>query len=259
MTMKDLYLRVKDTTGLQVLTVSDMYTMYKNCAADLTSRGYREFKKLVIEEDPGEDSRVDGVTYFTLTGGTKAVFPTPANLRKLLYLKVDMGNGIFKSTRIPITHSCIDTIYRDGEYYFDFSEDNIKRIIHYTNDADLVCEVHEQADEPHKIILGYYGKIDTEIIPTSYTYTNDDNEEVTSTDVYDPDVLETITLPIREELQELFVFYGIYYSYNKRLKEEVMIDRHYKNYKYQVEDLLHELNYEDDFNEEDSVIILEEI
>lgn len=253
MTLKDLYLRIKDTTGLEVLTVSDMYTIYKNCAADLTSRGYREFEELEVLAEKVKDTDIT----FTNIHNKKFIFDSPVNLRKVLYLKLDDGTGLYKGNRIPITNPFIDTVYTDGEYFFDFNS-TTNNFIYYSKNNKLVFE-SKSNNPPVKLVLGYYKKIPKDIIPANYTYINDEGQEVTSTDVYDPRVLETITLPIREDLEDCFVFYGIYYVYNKRLKEDAMIQRHLNNYKYQVEDILHELNYEDNFNEEESVIIVEDI
>jgi len=246
MTLKDLYLRVKDSTGLEVLTVSDMYTMYKNCAADLTSRGYREFVEIEI---PKEELLVEGSSKFS--------FETPTDLGKILYLKVDTNNCLSKGLRVPVTHKGLDTINKDGVYTFDFRTEQSTSIIYYTKNGKIVCETKD-IGVPSRIVLGYYKKIEKNIIPKSFKYMDENGQEQTSTNVYDPRILETIVLPIREELQDCFAFYGIYFCYNKRLKEDAMIQRHLNNYKYLVEDLLHELNYEDNFNEEESIIIVDD-
>lgn len=255
MTLKDLFLRIKDTTGMEVLTVSDMYTIYLNCAADLTSRGYREFAE--VEILPRPETEVEGVLYFDALKNKKFTFDSPSTLRKILYLKLDDGTGMHKGIRIPATHPAIDTVLDDGNYYFNFASGDKVPYVYYSKNNKLVFEALT-TNAPVKLVLGYYKKIPKNIIPETYTYTDDEGNEVTSSDVYDPAVLETITLPIREDLEDVFVFFGIYYVYNKRLKEDAMIQRHLNNYKYQVEDVLHELNYEDNFNEEESVIVLDD-
>lgn len=253
MTLKDLYIRIKDSTGLEVLTVSDMYTIYKNCTADLTSRGYREFAELHVM--PTIAVPVEETTYFTNYSNKKFVLTSPANLRKLLYVKVEEPNGVHKAYRIPVTHPNLDTVTIGEEHFFDFNNAGGLKTVFYIKDTQLIIET-SVAVSPKQITLGYYKKIEKDIIPESFE-TIVDGQPVTSTDVYDPAVLETITLPIREDLEDCFVFYGIYFTYNKRLKEDAMITRHLNNYKYLVEDLLHELKYEDNFNEEESVIALD--
>lgn len=244
MTLKDLYLRVKDSTGMEVLTVSDMYTMYLNCAADLTSRGYREFVE-------------DEITEFENIEDRKFIFDSPASLRKILYLKLDDGKGMHKGVRIPATHEGIDKIGSDGKYFFDFDSGDKVPYIYYSKNNKLIFE-SSSTGKPSKLVLGYYKKIPKNIIPESYKFVNSEGVEVNSTNVYDPAVLEHVHLPIREDLQDVFVFFGIYFVYNKRLKEDTTIQRHLNNYKYQVEDVLHELGYEDNFNEEEAVIVLDD-
>lgn len=247
MTLKDLYLRVKDSTGLEVLTVSDMYTMYRNCAADLTSRGYREFVELEI---PAEDLNFEGTS--------KLSYETEKTLGKILYVKIDTGDRLIKAIRVPLTHKGLDTINKEGIYSFDFNTEKGIEAIYYIKNKKIFCEIKNNK-KPIKIIIGYYKRIETDIIPNSFEYVDSEGNIKTSTNVYDPLILETIELPIREELQDCFVFYGIYFCYNKRLKEHDLIMIHLNNYKYLVEDILHELNYEDNFNEEESVIVLEDV
>lgn len=43
MTYKKLYQRIRESTGLDVLTENVLQTIIENCFADITSRGYREF------------------------------------------------------------------------------------------------------------------------------------------------------------------------------------------------------------------------
>lgn len=243
MTMKDLYIRIKDATGLEVLTVSDMYSLYKNCAADLSGRGYREFTEVEI-------------TDFTDHGKGKISFEGPSNLKKTLYFKVMTDSGLLKCSRVSVTDDRIDAVYTNGETRYKFVGDNQISEIYYTKGKKYYSE-NKNNKKVSKIVLGYYKKVDTDIIPESYTYTDENGEEITSTDINDQRVLETIKLPIREELQDAFVFYGMYYSYNKRLKESEMITRHLNNYKYSVEDLLYQLEHEDNFNQEDSVIVVD--
>ena len=45
MTYKSLYHRIRESTGLDVLTENVIQTIIENCFADITSRGYREFYK----------------------------------------------------------------------------------------------------------------------------------------------------------------------------------------------------------------------
>lgn len=246
MTLKDLYIRIKDATGLEVLTVSDMYTMYQNCAADLTSRGYREFQEFVFTKE-GED-------VFTSQGTNKYTVPIFPSAKKVLYVKIKTDIGIIKAIRRPLTDPYIDSIAVGENLHYNFSaHNNVDAVYYMKND---VCYIeHKKTVTAKSIIVGVYKRINSNIIPESFTYTDPEtNEPIMTTDVYQDSVLETIELPIREDLQDVFALFGIYYSYNKRLKEEEMINRHLNNYKYLVEDLLHELNYEDVFNEEESVI-----
>jgi hypothetical protein len=76
--------------------------------------------------------------------------------------------------------------------------------------------------------------------------------------IEDIDQLEQITFDIREEFEDAIVFYAAYFYYSRYIKDADKIQFYLSQYKYYVEDLTHELAYEDDFNEEDAVIKCEE-
>jgi hypothetical protein len=64
-------------------------------------------------------------------------------------------------------------------------------------------------------------------------------------------------LGIREEFEDAVVLYCVYFFYQRYLKEDTKVQVALNNYKYLVEDLLHELAYEDTYNDND-IIITEE-
>ena len=72
------------------------------------------------------------------------------------------------------------------------------------------------------------------------------------------DQLRTIEFNIREEFEDAVVLYAAYFYYSRYIKDTDKIQLYLSNYKYYVEDLTHELAYEDDFNEEDAIIKCEE-
>ena len=49
MTYKKLYHRIRESTGLDVLTENVLQTIIENCFADITSRGYREFGEQIYK------------------------------------------------------------------------------------------------------------------------------------------------------------------------------------------------------------------
>ena len=57
LTYKKLYQRVRESTGLDVLTPGTMQAIVENCDADLTGRGYRDFLEVTLE--PERDKRED--------------------------------------------------------------------------------------------------------------------------------------------------------------------------------------------------------
>ena len=57
LTYKKLYQRVRESTGLDVLTPGTMQAIVENCDADLTGRGYRDFIEVTLE--PERDKRED--------------------------------------------------------------------------------------------------------------------------------------------------------------------------------------------------------
>ena len=54
------------------------------------------------------------------------------------------------------------------------------------------------------------------------------------------------------------VLYAAYFYTARVLKDSDKINLALSNYKYYIEDIVHELSYEDEFNEEDAVVKLEE-
>ena len=79
-----------------------------------------------------------------------------------------------------------------------------------------------------------------------------------NTNVDDVNELKSVDIPIREEFEDALVFYAAYFYYSRFIKDVEKIQLYLNNYKYYVEDITHELAYEDEFFEEDSIIHEEE-
>ena len=76
MKLIDLYTRVVETTGLDIVTLDSLNTAVANCMADLTSRGYRTFAEKHLED----------ITYSQSENLIE--FSQPTDVRKNLYIRL---------------------------------------------------------------------------------------------------------------------------------------------------------------------------
>ena len=82
MTYKKLYHRIRESTGLDVLTENVLQTIIENCFADITSRGYREFgEQIYIPEKETEEDMV-----FESLGQGLYCIDIPEDYRRTLHL-----------------------------------------------------------------------------------------------------------------------------------------------------------------------------
>ena len=88
MTYKKLYHRIRESSGLDVLTENVLQTIIENCFADITSRGYREFNEQTYvresEENPVFEDLGEGLYKIHI----------PDDYRKTLHLKIVVNNKV---------------------------------------------------------------------------------------------------------------------------------------------------------------------
>ena len=229
MKLVEFYERVIETTGLDVMTLPSIKVAIKNCMADLTSRGYRTFceKQLKDFKDPYIDK-------------TMIEVDMPKNVRKILYCKVFFNNNAVGATRYSLSNKRVSCMYINGKFRSHLQSNEA---IFFVKGDKLIIEWHPAFGDVTDISFGYYEKL------TAPEF---------NADVSDVQQLKDVTIDIREEFEDALVFYAAYFYYSRYVKDTDKIQLYLSNYKYYVEDITHELAYEDEFFEEDTVIKTED-
>lgn len=111
--------------------------------------------------------------------------------------------------------------------------------IYFVKGDKLVIEWHPAFGDVTDINFGYYQRLQAPDFDA---------------DVSDITKLKDIEIDIRPEFEDALVFYAAYFYYSRYVKDTDKIQLYLSNYKYYVEDITHELAYEDEFFEEDAVI-----
>lgn len=245
MTYKDLYQRIRESTGLDVLTENVLQTIIENCFADITSRGYREFNEQpylpqpVIEEDVElpEDEK-----YFTNLKGGLYEIDIPEDYRNALHVKVVVDNKVYLAERLALTDERINSIVvedypkvvRSNFAYLD------KDAIYYTKGNKMYIEVRFRNKEVQQIILGYDKRLVAPEQPQLKDY-------------------KTTVIKLRKEFEDAIVLFGIFFILQRYSKDTDRVQLALNNYKYYIEDLTYVLAHEDNYGDEDGTICLERV
>ncbi len=229
MKLIDFYERVIETTGLDVMTLPSIKAAIKNCMADLTSRGYRIFceKQLKDFTNPYVDK-------------TMIEVDLPKNVRKILYCKVFFNNNAVGATRYSLSNKRVSCMFINGRFRSHLQSNEA---IFFVKGDKLIIEWHPAFGDVTDISFGYYEKLQAPDF---------------NADVSDVQQLKEVEIDIREEFEDALVFYAAYFYYSRYVKDTDKIQLYLSNYKYYVEDITHELAYEDEFFEEDTVIKTED-
>lgn len=248
MRLLDFYNRVLETSGLEVMTLGSLSAAIKNCMADLTSRGYRNFKEIdlmmvaqnaKLYKETSSEYLEDYKLYNSIKTNHKdiLIMNAPKDIRKALYLKVFFEDNAVKAKRYALTNPKIQSTYMDGYYK---SVLGAGECIYYLKNDKIYIEWDESLGDLYYFLFGYYARIKAPEIP--------DNIELIEEE------LEKYDIPIREEFEDALVFYASYFYYARYMKDQEKLQFYLNQYKYYVEDITHETAYEDDFNEEEAVI-----
>ena len=245
LTYHKLYRRIRESTGLDVLTPGTMQSIIENCEADLTGRGYRDFIEIQLvplrdqlpDETDEEYTEAKKLMYESHGWGLYS-FDIPEDLRRILYLKVAHNYRMLQGLRLSINSDRVNNIIC-GEGLLRSAFTNIEQqLIYYTNNGKVWFELRNRTEEVKDVRFGYDKKI---MIP--------DEPEVK---YYD-----TTVIPIRREFEDALVLYGIYHVLNRYSKELEKIQMALNNYKYYVEDIVATLAHEDDYDREQGTKVLE--
>lgn len=323
----DLYDRIVETTGLDVMTLGSLRAAIANCMADLTSRGYKIFKEYHLKdllnaeltyawveiENPTEiqlssaedfnpkkkykegdvviskkhysinmagswekikepkpehiikakrfistkEYKNNDIVYIPVKisvyapSGFKRNFilesnflkvKLPTDIRKILYLRLYLSENATVAKRVNLTDSRIQCLYKNGSFR---SKLNDWEAIYYTINDDIYIEWSDTFGKNiQELSFGYYQKLFL--------------KEGFPVDANDIEDMATYELDIRPEFEDALVFYAAYFYYSRFVKDTDKINHYLSQYKYYIEDITHELGYEDEYNEEDAVIKLEE-
>lgn len=232
MKLVDLYERVVETTGLDVMTIGSLKASIANCMADLTSRGYRIFKEVKLS-----GNNDDGFNFTKLYEDNRMlVLNLPTDIRKVLYLKVFFAQQAGRAERYSVSNPKVQSRYIDGKFRTQLGNNGI---IFYIKGDQLVVEWDARFGPVSDLVFGYYARL---IAPQF------------DEDVSDIEQLQNVDIPIRKEFEDALVFYSAYFYYSRYVKDTEKIQLYLNNYKYYVEDITHELAYEDEYYEDDAVV-----
>ena len=229
MKLIDLYERIIETTGLDVMTLGSIKAAIKNCMADLTSRGYRVFKEIQLKDL--KNAYIDNTMIET---------NLPTDVRKILYCKVFFNNNAVIARRYSLSNKRVACQYINGKFR---SSLQTNEAIFFVKGDKLIIEWHPAFGNLTDINFGYYQRLEAP-----------DFDDTVS----DIQQLKNVEINIRPEFEDALVFYAAYFYYARYVKDTDKIQLYLSNYKYYVEDITHELAYEDEFLEEDSVIKTED-
>lgn len=229
MKLIDLYERIIETTGLDVMTLGSIKAAIKNCMADLTSRGYRVFKEIQLKDL--KDAYIDNTMIET---------NLPTDVRKILYCKVFFNNNAVIARRYSLSNKRVACQYINGKFRSCLQTNEA---IFFVKGDKLIIEWHPAFGNLTDINFGYYQRLEAP-----------DFDDTVS----DVQQLKNVEINIRPEFEDALVFYAAYFYYARCVKDTDKIQLYLSNYKYYVEDITHELAYEDEFFEEDSVIKTED-
>ena len=210
MTYKSLYHRIRESTGLDVLTENVLQTIIENCFADITSRGYREFNEQVyIKESENEEDKL-----FESLGQGLYSIEIPEDYRRTLHLEVTVNNKVYLGHRLALTDERVNSIVvgnenKDVRTNFAYLD---KDVIFYTKGDKMYIECRFRDKEVYDIRLGYDKRL---IAPKQPDLKKYDETEIIC----------------RREFEDAIVLYGIFFLLQRYSKDTDRVQLALNNYK----------------------------
>ena len=248
MKLIDLYLRVLGTTGLDVMDLNSLKAAVSNCMADLTSRGYKIFKEMHFDDFEeminklNENIEDESKKYKIYTHNNLVILPAPKDIRKVVYLRLFFNQDADIATRKSLSDSRVQCKFVDGEFHSYLEKD--QSIYYIKNDKIYIEWDPSMRPTLEEISFGYYQKL---YCPEDFPSSPEDAKK-----------MNEVEIDIRPEFEDALVLYAAYFYTARYIKDSDKVNLTLSNYKYYVEDIIHELSYEDEYNEEDAVIKCEE-
>ena len=229
MILRNLYERVVETTGLDIVSIGSLQAAVANCMADLTSRGYRTFKEINLDTITEDNIVANELGYF------EAIIPTD-EIRKVLYCKLFFPSRGVVAHRLSLSNPEIQKVWANGRFRTMLKG---HEAVFYIKDTHLIVEYDYELGLAQDFSFAYYSRL---IAPTISIIEGDEAK------------LDNTIIDIRKEFEDALVFYACYFYYSRYVKDTEKIAMYLNQYKYFVEDITHELAYEDEYFEEDSVV-----
>jgi hypothetical protein len=232
MKLMDLYKRVNETAGVGVITLDSLETAIKNCLAEISAKGYKEFVELKLTEQELET---------TMKDQSMCIIKAPKNIKKILYCRLFFQyNGVVIAHRLSLADSRIQSYYDEGQFRTQVIPG---AAIFYVKGEYLYIEYAKTMGDLLDIHLGYYSRLKAPVI---------------NFDESDTENLKNVNIEIKEEFEDALVFYSVYFYVSRFSKDIEKITMAQNQWKYFMEDISFQLSHEDEFNEDNAVVIVEE-
>ncbi|MCR5742058.1 MAG: hypothetical protein K6G38_06340 [Gammaproteobacteria bacterium] len=289
LTYKRLYHRIRESTGLDVLTENVLQTIIENCFADVTSRGYREFNEEIYLAPPKKfQEPYTQEDYDYLEAKLAEEEPT---FTKADILRYDFNNDN------AITTEDLDTLstWVGKQTYVDLDKglfkikipDDYRKTLHlkvivnnkvYRGERLALTDERVNSivvEEWPKVVRSNFAYLDKDTI--FYTKGEDmfienrfrhkrpmeirlgyDKRLIAPKQPTLKDYDKTV-INVRREFEDALVLFGIFFLLQRYSKDTDRVQMALNNYKYYVEDLTYTLAYEDNYHDEDGTICLDRV
>ena len=288
-TYKRLYHRIRESTGLDVLTENVLQTIIENCFADVTSRGYREFNEEIWLAPPKKKQE-------PYTQEDYDYLEEKLNSEEPNFTQEDLDRYDFNNDN-QITIEDLNELsnWVDVKTYVDLD----KGLFKITIPDDYRKTLHLKVVVNNKVYLGERLALTDErvnsivvedwpkVVRSNFAYLDKDTIFYTKGNEmfienrfrhkkpmeirlgYDKRLIapkqpnlkdyDTTVINVRREFEDALVLFGIFFLLQRYSKDTDRVQMALNNYKYYVEDLTYTLAYEDNYHDEDGTICLERV
>lgn len=212
--------RIQETLGQDVVSTLSLVTMVNNCTSVLQSKDYRQYRSAIIE--PNNNKWPYEFTLPTHPNGQTTI-------KRLLSVHLQSDVVFQRCQRISLAD-----ITKHINNRGDFRVVNYNIPTYYVENNVLYLDINADViDSVESIKIGYYESFQ------KLPMTVQDNE------------LNTTVIPIREEFEDVYVFYGLMF-YSQRFKARPEVTTEYNNmFRFFMEDMSYQLDIEDQYFEQE--------